>query len=225
MKKIKILFVLGSLGSGGAERVTIHLLRHLDRSKFILSLAVLKGPEDYASLLPDDVRVHRLGVRARYAPLPLARLIGKAKTDLVFSTAPHVDESLCLAVRLSQHTPKIILRSPNYLSMSLQAAPFYVRMLAKWSYCSADKIIATTRAMKEDMGRQLNLNPDRILVIPNPVDFDMIQNLSKAPVSHPWFQQKERKKHPLIISMGRLEPQKGFKYLIKAFAEVSANSW
>ncbi|MCD6154738.1 MAG: glycosyltransferase [Candidatus Verstraetearchaeota archaeon] len=222
MRKTKILFVLGSLGGGGAERVTLHLLRHLDRRRFILSLALLKGPDDYISLLPDDVNVHRLGVRARYAVLPLARLIRSAKPDIVFSTSPHVDQVLCLAVKFSRHTPEIVLRSPNYPSMSLRTEPFYVRRLAKWSYHSADTVIALTHAMKENMIHKFGLSPQRIAVIPNPVDVELIQALSKQSVVHPWFQKDEKAKHPLVISMGRLELQKGFKYLLEAFAKVTA---
>ncbi len=222
MNRVRVLFVLGSLGGGGAERVTLHILRHLDRRRFAPSLAVLKGLEDYISFLPDDVDVHRLGVRARYAALPLTHLIRNLKPDLVFSTAPHIDESLCLAVRLSRHAPKIVLRSPNYPSMDLRAVPFYVRKLAKWSYRSADVIIASTQAMKRDIEREFSLLPERIAVIPNPVDLGLIRNLSKEPISHPWFQESERANHPLVISMGRLEPQKGFKYLLEAFPEVVA---
>ena len=43
MKRHKVLFVIESLGGGGAEKVLTTLLRHLDYSKFevgLLSIAV-----------------------------------------------------------------------------------------------------------------------------------------------------------------------------------------
>jgi len=47
--RIKILFIIHSLGGGGAERVMVNLLRHLDRSKLepLLAVVNLKSVRDY----------------------------------------------------------------------------------------------------------------------------------------------------------------------------------
>lgn len=53
---IKLLFLIPTLTSGGAERVIVNLLRNLDRSKFILKLAVIDTrAAAYLDDLPDDI--------------------------------------------------------------------------------------------------------------------------------------------------------------------------
>lgn len=223
MSMVRLLAVLGSLGGGGAERVVLNLLRHFDRGKIAPSLALMSGAADYERLIPADLPVCPLGVdRARRAWRALLQTIARQEPDVVFSTAPHMDESLSLAVKLSRHAPKVVLRSPNYPSLSLRDAPVYVRRLAKWSYQSADRVVATTQEMKEDMEREFGLDSKRISVIPNPVDLEVTRDLSEEPVSHPWFSADERAEHPVILGMGRLEPQKGFSLLLDALAEVKA---
>ena len=52
----RVLFLIPTLAGGGAERVIVTLLNHLDRSKFDLSLAVLdtRGAV-FLDQLPPDV--------------------------------------------------------------------------------------------------------------------------------------------------------------------------
>ncbi len=50
--KTKILFMIPSLRAGGAERVIVNLIRHLDRSKFILVLVVVNM---HAAVFTEDV--------------------------------------------------------------------------------------------------------------------------------------------------------------------------
>ena len=64
----RLLVVAASLGGGGAERVIVTLLRHLDRERFEIHLALVDASGPYLSQVPADVCVHDLRARrARYA--------------------------------------------------------------------------------------------------------------------------------------------------------------
>lgn len=225
MGKTRVLFIVGSLGGGGAERVVLNLARYIDRGAFQPHLALLDCKGDYMDLLPDDVVVHDLKARrARYAFLPLARLIGKLEPDVLFSTTIHVDQSLCLAMKLVRWTPKLIFRSPNFASESLLKAPFFVRRLAHWSYNRADLVIASTQAMSKDLQANFSMPAEKIKVIPNPIDTEMIKASAEGPVDHPWFQENGKAEHSIVIAMGRLVEQKGFSFLLRAFSVVREES-
>lgn len=219
MDKIKILFVLGNLGGGGAQRVSLNILRHINREQFIPALALVNSQGDYMELLPDDVVIHDLKARrARYAFLPLAHLVGRVKPSIVFSTAPYVDQSVCLASGLRPHFPKLVFRSPNFTSVSGKEATRAVRLMTRWSYSRASMVIASTQAMKRDLQTNLRVPPSKTRVIPNPLDLTMIHAMQKEPANHPWFKRHGRDYQPTIIAVGSLEKQKGFSYLLRAFA-------
>ena len=61
-----VLFLIPTLHGGGAERVVTTLLRHLDRSRFKPTLAVVDTRQAvYLKEIPEERRVHRPGLPAR----------------------------------------------------------------------------------------------------------------------------------------------------------------
>ncbi len=221
MKRYRILFILDSPGEGGAQRVIINILKYINRERFEIELALFNSEGEYKSTIPEDISYHDLKAkRGRYAILSLAHLIRKIRPNLIFSTLIKVDEAVNFAVKLAGDSTKIVLRSSNFLSKKLKVEPFYTALLCRWSYKHGDRIIATTREMRDDLHCKLNLPLGKIKVIPNPIDLEMIRNLSKEPVRNSWSKENSIRNYKLIITMGRLTEQKGFPYLLKAFKEV-----
>ena len=70
----------------------------------------------------------------------------------------------------------MLARQNGTVSAALEVGdqPGYTRLLFRLLYPRADRIICQTRAMAEDMVRELALSPDRTVVLPNPVDADEI---------------------------------------------------
>jgi glycosyltransferase involved in cell wall biosynthesis len=57
---------------------------------------------------------------------------------------------------------------------------------------------------------------DRIVVLYNPLVDEATKTRAGQPVDHPWFNGE----HPVVVSAGRLYPQKGFPVMLEAFAAV-----
>ena len=92
MSRIKILFVLASVSGGGAERVVLNIIKHLNRKLFEPRLALLQYQGDYLDMIPEDVPGFDLNMRrARYAIIPLNRVIIQNKPDLVISTSAYIN--------------------------------------------------------------------------------------------------------------------------------------
>ena len=53
----RVLFAIGSLEGGGAERQMVEILKHLDRSRFSPSLYLVNRRGELLDELPQDVSV------------------------------------------------------------------------------------------------------------------------------------------------------------------------
>ncbi|TMB00459.1 MAG: glycosyltransferase [Deltaproteobacteria bacterium] len=66
----RILFALPGLHGGGAERVVVTVLRHLDRRRFEPHLVLADAVGPYLGEVPADVPVHTLGASRLRRALP-----------------------------------------------------------------------------------------------------------------------------------------------------------
>lgn len=221
MKKIKILFVLDSLGLGGAQSVILNILKHIDRNKFNAELAFFDREGDYMSNLPKDITYYDLNaVRTRYMVFSLVRLLREIKPQIIFSTLFKVNAAINIAVKLAGISPKVIIRSSNFLSSKFRVEPFYTNILSRWANKNADLIVATTKEMRSDMYKNFNIPFNQIKVINNPVDIKFIDEMSHKPIKNSSIKINSLQNSPLIASMGRLTIQKGYSYLLRAFQMV-----
>ena len=53
----KVLFVMKTLEGGGAEKVLVNILNHLDEAKYEITLLLLKYEGVYLSSLPSHIKV------------------------------------------------------------------------------------------------------------------------------------------------------------------------
>ena len=82
----------------------------------------------------------------------------------------------------------------------------------------ADAIITNSVGSSEDLARNLPRASPRVRTIHNPVVWPSLADEACMPVEHPWFRDPGA---PVILSAGRLEPQKDHATLIRAFALVA----
>ena len=116
--KSSVLFLLPSLQGGGAEQVILSLLRHIDREKFRLALAVVDvRAAIYREDLPDDVELIDLHCsRVRQAMLKIIRLIWKRRPDVVFSTLSHFNLAIAVLRPLLPDGISYIARETSVVS-------------------------------------------------------------------------------------------------------------
>lgn len=211
---VTVLFLLGDLEMGGAQRVVLTVLRHLDRERFSPHLGLVRERGPLQGEIPAGVPVHKLrSGRVRYAFLPIVRLCRSLRPDVVLSTLGHLNLMLLMARPLLPRHVRVMVREANTPSIRLehtrfpQLYHFSYRML----YPLGERVICNCEAMKTDLVAHFSLRPDRITVIPNPVDEGSIRRQVRAepnPYRGPEIQ---------IVSVGRLNYQKGFDLLLRAF--------
>ena len=85
--KIKIIFFLPNLNGGGAERVTINIIRQLDIEIFDIYLILVDKVGVYIDLIPEYITVHDLHVnKTIFSIFKLRNIIKNIEPDILFST-------------------------------------------------------------------------------------------------------------------------------------------
>jgi len=219
-----ILFLIPSLRGGGAERVIVTLLRHLDRSRFRLTLAVVDLRDAvYRDDLPQDVELIDLGcTRVRYALPRIATLIWKRRPDVVFSTLGHLNLALAIIRPLLPNRIRYIARETSIVSETLRGYSLsgLWRLAYRQFYCRFDTVVCQSRYMRDDLVGNFAFPSIKAVVIHNPVDTDRIRRLAAENVLTGMMPDGKNYAIPVIhlVAVGRMVPVKGFELLIEALA-------
>lgn len=215
-QRVRVLLLISRLGTGGAEQVMALLARGLSREKYEVHLGVVSAKDADAAKVPPWVTVHWLGAgRARAGALGLLRMVWRIRPEVILSGAAEVSFLTLLMWPLFPRRISVLVRQNGTVSSALEfgSMPQYARLLYRLLYGRADRVICQSRAMAEDLARELGLDEDQIAVLPNPVDLEGIRSAMDAPVARSGA-------GPHLLAMGRLTPEKGFDLLLQAFAVV-----
>jgi glycosyltransferase involved in cell wall biosynthesis len=221
-----ILFLLPTLAGGGSERVALTVIRHLDRSRFDVTLAVVdtRGAR-YLSDVPPDVRFIDLQCgRVRNSGPAILRIVWQVRPGVIFSGMAHLSLAIALLRPLLPRTVRLIARETAGLDEVLRGAPgeriwrFGCRVL----YRRFDTVICQSRRMREDLLKQVGLPPEKASIIRNPVDLERIRFLAAEPL--PEWALMARRRDPArihLLAAGRLSEEKGFDMLVDAIARLA----
>lgn len=221
----RVLFLIPTLTGGGAERVIVTLLRHLDRSKFQLALAVVDMRHAvFRDDVPEDVEFIDLKCsRVRYALPKIMALIWHRRPSVVFSTLGHLNLALAIFRSFLPNSIHYLARETTVVSEGLKSYthPDWWAWSYRRFYGRFDRVICQSKYMRDDLIAHFGLPADRFVVLNNPVDVEAIHRLACEPLvtGLPSVDTSETNRNVInLVSAGRLVAVKGLDLLIEALA-------
>ena len=221
---MKIMFSIGTLSSGGAERVVCNLSNYLNKFHDIHIVSVKKT--DIAYTLDSNISIDFLDNREE---ISYDKLMNKRILDKIRRIIRNLRRIRKLKKIIKKNKPEIIvsfLPEPNFLNLILKSkfkipiiisvrndpkeeykSNLYNRLMKKY-YPQADAIVYQTEEAKNFFRNIIGNNVIQE-IIPNPINEEFIGRPYKG----------IRKK--IIVTVGRLQEQKNHKLLIDAFEKVS----
>ena len=214
-RRKRALFVINSLVSGGAERVMCTLLAasEAERAEYDIELVLLdREPPVYAP--PAWTRVHQLDCKSSLprSIFALRQVFADRRPDVILSFLTRANIAAIVGTR-SLGIPCVVserIQNSAHLGEGLSAT--VARHLIRIAYPLADRIIAVSSGVAQDLENTFGVRKDKIVTIDNPVDVARIEAASRE---QPAFDVEG----PYIAGVGRLTTVKNFALLIEAFRQ------
>lgn len=154
----------------------------------------------------------------------LARYLRQARPQALLSAGHTLNCMALLARRLANTPTRLVVSEHNHLSSDIKRKPqqqrwrFLPGVIAR-TYPWADAIVAVSEGAADELTLSAGLPRERITTVYNPVVSAELLEQARAPLEHAWFDPNSP---PLILGIGRLDEQKDFSTLLRAFAHVRA---
>lgn len=218
-----VALVLPTLYSGGAERVHLNLAAYFVDRGLRVDLVVGKYFGSLKDKVPPGVRVISLDARRVLLSLPqYLRYLAAARPPVVLSSVENISIVACLGRLVSLHRHRLVVRLDN----SLKKAGSLLFQPRRWGWIAAvvstfwkaDALIAVSRGLQRQLERLPTLSRTRTACIYNPIIDPGFADRLAAPLNLP---PAVRTDLPWVVAAGRLNPQKDYPTLLRAFAGVT----
>jgi glycosyltransferase involved in cell wall biosynthesis len=213
---IRVAFVLPSFAGGGAQKVLLSFAVHLNRKLFAPVVIVLEEGGPWQALVPDDLRVISLArPRLRNALPELVRVLRAVRPGIIVSTIGYLNLGILLVKPLLSGRQRIIVREANTPRRNAQSAlgQLGYRLAYRWLYRRADRVLCPASYLRDELIADCGLSAERILVLSNPLDEDMLRAFAGPPQRAPGSGRR-------FVCIGRLTEQKGYDRLLDDWAHM-----
>lgn len=221
---MRLMLVISSLSSGGAERVMSIMANYWVVKKWDITLLTFdNGPRPPFYDLDSSVRHIPLSI-AGDSPNPLVGIwnnlkriqmlqatIAQSKPDAVISFIDQVNVLTLLATSFL-NVPVVV---SERVDPTLYSIGRIWEQLRRWAYPLADRIVVQTQGALSYFSSGLQ---PHVSIIPNPVLLPNQREQIADNLIVERFSSKDSTRS--VIAMGRLTKQKGFDVLLQAFARL-----
>jgi len=213
-RRLRLLHVVDNLNYGGMERIIAELVRRADRDRFDVHVMGVSYLGHFAEGLTDIATLHVAQPMSRLSilrPASLARDIGAIAPDVI-----HIHSGVWFKAARAAAMAGVPTRV--YTDHGRQHPdPWLNRTLDRTASARTHHVVAVSDALRDHM-RRFVADPRRLTVIRNGVDTAHFAPHERDGSLHAELGLDPAT--PIIGSVGRLEPVKGYEVAVAAFARL-----
>lgn len=218
--KAQVSYLISSLCGGGAERIAVEIYSVL-ASNF--SQQFVKIYDEFGN--GDKYTIERsivLSKRGRniidklwkllLSSIKYARLLKSSDVKVSLSFLPLDNVMNIVSSFLSNTTPIISFHlSPTYTFG--KHSNYTTRLSLLLAKIIPTHIVSVSKGIKDELIKEYGVSENKISVIYNPINFEKINQMMTDTLDLIINE-------PIILAVGRLEPEKGHRHLLRVFAEL-----
>ena len=227
----KVLFVIDSLGCGGAEKSLVSLLPLLDYNNVKVDLMTVKRGGIFERFVPDNITIHPFppiyGIRKGWQIvcrlyfsflLRFFYLIGvkthgaEVKWMAMKSSYPKLQDEYDIAIAYQQGFPTYYvatkvkaLKKYAWINADIQKAG-YKESFNRPYYTKIDRVVAVSEALHQLLKQMNYVNPAKLFTIYDILNVDLIRGMAKEK----GFEDVLPENTWRIVTVGRLVHQKNY---------------
>ena len=223
----KVLFVTSTLNIGGAQKVVSNLVCNLN-DDFDVDILLNNDKE---VVYPYRGRLISLNIKPKENKRSLLyqikvffkryKKLKELKSEGNYEACISFLDSANIANIFSGKKTKVIL-SVNSSLKNAKSSLYYkllVNPMVRFLYNKADKVVAVSRGIGNELSEYFGIKKEKIEVIENGVDLANVRKKAEEKTTKKFNELINNKK--VIVTSGRLDDSKGQWHLIRAFNELS----
>ena len=220
---LHLAFFVPTLAGGGAERVVVTLANAFAEAGHSVDLFLTSRCGPQLDLVSPQVSVVDFGRQRTWRAVPtLVETLRRRQPDVLvsglFSATVAAYASLAWMQACGERVPHLCatVHSPLPRTEVRSVRAHLLVRAARVVLRRIETVVAVSQSVARDLVRHTGRDRGQIDVIHNPIDIGVVQSGAQAPSPHAWFQ----KDVPVVVSAGRLHPQKDHRTLLHALARL-----
>jgi len=219
---VHVVFSIDTMSVGGTEMNALRTAERLDRRRFRVTVATLRGEGPLAVRYAElGIPIERFPIHSLYAPatarqaIRFARFLRRERVSIVHCHDQYSNFFSVLSARLAG-VPAVIA-SKRWLH-----SPLRYRVANGIGFRAASRVLANSAAVARSLERDDHLAPNRTVVIPNFVDESAFTPPSRETARH-WREMLDlNDAGPIVGTIASLLPIKDHATLFRAVARLTA---
>ena len=220
-KRVRLVFLIDSLGMGGAERLMLQYLKHFDRSIFDLRVCRMHGHKDEMI----TAEIQNAGIPVDLLPVPklrdvtalprLVRYLNQQNTELLHTQLEFSD---ILGMTAARFLRIPVVTTVHCLDQPQPGTRTYWRLKLRWwimrEFCNC-AIMVSERTLDHHI-RVGKLPASKALALHNGIDLTPFQVLNASAIAAKRAELGISRDAPLLVTVAVLRKPKGLQYMIPA---------
>lgn len=220
-RRLHVCFVIPSLAGGGAERAAVEVLNAMDDERWERSMFLFERTGPFLRDVSSGIRIASADTQSPVARwLALRRFIRQSRPDVIVACLSYW--TTATAARAAAAGSRVVFAISTPVGAFLDdpdfrwSTPWRRRIftIAMRAACAlADRVIATSKGVADDLVASFGGKSDRIRVVHNPVNVNQVAAAASEPIEGC---DLARWTPPVVVAAGRLAEAKNYPLLVDA---------